>query len=586
MEGTYRQIPYGITDFERIRRENYYYVDKTRFIRQMEEAGSFLFLLRPRRFGKSLFANMLAAYYDVKMADMYEDIFQGLDIYDRPTKERNKYMVLKFNFSAVDPDPKKMEVSFNSVVLQDIRKCVIWYKDYLPVDALATISGIENCDEALRVFCSLVKQVKHQIYLIIDEYDNFANTLLSYDEEGYRKLTHGTGFFRLFFNLIKEMTTDNQAAIQRLFITGVTPLCLSDVSSGFNIARNLSMEYEFNEAMGFSEREVRTMLEYYRDACGTFQHSIDEIIETIKPWYNNSCFAKDSIPDDRMFNSDMVLYFLNCYVPYGKYPENYIDMNVASDMEKTRKMLSYDRRNDEKSRIIEQILDQGYIDRAIPQAFRLEDLGKKDSLVGLLYYLGLLSWGRTERGFVCPVITNQVVLEQYYTYMSRHYQEKSEWRIDSEEINDLGRMAAREGDILPLLEYLCGQMNEQTAARDFNRDGEAFVKGYLLALLGNNNGCFVCTSESPLHHGYVDIMLRPMADFTEAFLIELKYCKPNSAESTVEQLYADAKNQLADYAQSHALTLEAQSRGWTLHRIALVVRGWELERLEELTNYV
>lgn len=582
MKGTYRQIPYGLTDFERIRRENYYYIDKTRFIRKAEEAGNFLFLLRPRRFGKSLFANMLAAYYDVNMAHRYDDIFRGLDIYAHPTKERNKYMVLKFNFSAVDPDPEKMEASFNTVVLHDIRDCAIRYKELLPVDAINVISGIGDCGEALRAFCSLVRQAMHQIYLIIDEYDNFANTLLSYDEAGYRKLTHGTGFFRLFFNQIKELTTDNQATIQRLFITGVTPLCLSDVSSGFNIARNLSMEYEFNEVMGFSEQEVRTMLEYYRDACGTFRHTIDEIIETIKPWYNNSCFAEKSIPDDRMFNSDMVLYFLNCYVPHGEYPKDFIDMNVASDMEKTRKMLSYDRRNDEKSRIIEQILDQGYIDRAIPQTFRLEDLGKKDSLVGLLYYLGLLSWGRTERGFICPVITNQVVLEQYYTYMSRYYQEKSEWRIDSEEINDLGRMAAREGEILPLLSYLCGQMNEQTAARDFNRDGESFVKGYLLALLGNNNGCFVCTSEYPLNHGYVDIMLRPLADFNEAFLIELKYCKPNSTEAAVEKLYSEAIAQLADYTQSHDLALEAQSRGWTLHRIALVVRGWETERLEEI----
>lgn len=582
MEGTYRQIPYGITDFERIRKENYYYVDKTRFIRKVEEAGTFLFLLRPRRFGKSLFANMLAAYYDVKMADRYDDIFRGLEIYDKPTAERNKYMVMKFNFSAVDPDPEKVNDSFNTNVLIQLREFVKKYAEFLPAEAKDVVATATNSNDAFAALMSLVRWSDYRIYLIVDEYDNFANTLLSYDEAGYKKLTHGTGFFRLFFNSLKAATTDNQAVIQRLFITGVTPLCLSDVTSGFNIGRNLSMDYEFNESMGFSEQEVRTMLEYYRDARGTFQHSIDEIVETIKPWYNNSCFAEKSIPDDRLFNSDMVLYFLNCYVPHGFYPESFIDMNVASDMEKTRKMLSYDRRNDEKSRIIEQILDQGYIDRAIPQAFRLEDLGKKDSLVGLLYYLGLLSWGRTERGFICPVITNQVVLEQYYTYMSRYYQEKSEWRIDSDEINDLGRMAAREGDMLPLLEYLCGQMNEQTAARDFNRDGEAFVKGYLLALLGNNNGCFVCTSESPLHHGYVDIMLRPMADFNEAFLIELKYCKPNSADSIVEQLYADARTQLADYAQSHALAIEAHSRGWRLHRIALVVRGWELERLEEV----
>lgn len=577
-----RQIPYGISDFERLRTENYYYVDKTRFISMIERAGSYVFLLRPRRFGKSLLTNAIAAYYDVKMADKFEAIFKGTDIYDNPTKERSKYMVLKFNFSEVDADPKKVNKSFDDNVMLELKGFVTKYADLLPTDTMQSVCASKSCESALKALMMHVAQSQYRVYLIIDEYDNFANTLLSYDEEGYRTLTHGTGFFRLFFNCLKAATTDNGSAITRMFITGVTPLTLSDVTSGFNIGLNLSMDHQFNEAMGFNESEVRAMLEYYRDATGTFKHTVDELVDIMKPYYNNSCFNEDSLDDDRMFNSDMVLFFLKNYLPYGKIPNNMIDPNVKSDMNKVRKMVSFDKRNEGKGKVIERILNYGYITSVVDSEFMLSDLGNKSSLISLLYYLGLLSYGMDDRGYPALVITNQVVREQYYTYLANFYSESLGWQADSDDLNDLGIVANRNGEVLPLLKYICSQMTEQTSNRDFNREGESFVKGYIVATMGNNNNYFVCRTEQEYNHGYCDIVMRPRQGGNHAYIVELKYLKPSATDNAVQKDYDDAVSQLRKYANSHPFVQECADHGWTLHRIVCVVRGWILERLEEL----
>ena len=584
MSNDIKKIPYGMADFERIRTQNYYYVDKTRFIRQMEEAGSYVFLLRPRRFGKSLLANTLAAYYDVKMADKYERIFQGLDIYNNPTPEHNQYMVLKFSFSSIDDNPERVEASFNDYVSFTIEEFSKKYAAYLPEETLASVTSTPSAGVAFNRLILLAKRASRRIYLIIDEYDNFANTLLTYDEVGYNTLTHGTGFYRYFFKQIKDATSDNNAAISRMFITGVTPLALSDVTSGFNIGMNLSMNECFNEAIGFTEQEVQTMLEYYRDARGTFRHSVEEIMERIKPYYNNSCFAKGAIDRDRMFNSDMTLYFINNYAPSGFFPEQMIDPNVTSDMNKVRKMLSYGQEMENKSQIIEQIQNDGYIISSVVPEFKLADLGAESSLVSLMFYLGLLSYGTDEEGYPALVITNQVVREQYYTYLNDYYSQNMQWQTDANVLQRQAIQAHRRGQILPLLAYICDQMREQTSNRDFNREGESFVKGYVTATIGNNNAWFVCRTEQELNHGYCDIAMRPLQEGLHAYLVELKYLKPSAPDKEVEACYNQSVTQLRAYAISHPYVRECQAHGWTLHNISLIIRGWKMARLVEVES--
>lgn len=401
---------------------------------------------------------------------------------------------------------------------------------------------------------------------------------------GYNTLTHGTGFYRYFFKQIKDATSDNDAAISRMFITGVTPLALSDVTSGFNIGMNLSMNECFNEAIGFTEQEVQTMLEYYRDARGTFRHSVEEIMERIKPYYNNSCFAKGAIDRDRMFNSDMTLYFINNYAPSGFFPEQMIDPNVTSDMNKVRKMLSYGQEMENKSQIIEQIQNDGYIISSVVPEFKLADLGAESSLVSLMFYLGLLSYGTDEEGYPALVITNQVVREQYYTYLNDYYSQNMQWQTDANVLQRQAIQAHRRGQILPLLTYICDQMREQTSNRDFNREGESFVKGYVTATIGNNNAWFVCRTEQVLNHGYCDIAMRPLQEGLHAYLVELKYLKPSAPEKEVEACNNQSVTQLRAYAISHPYVRECQAHGWTLHNISLIIRGWKMARLEEVES--
>ena len=254
-----RLIPYGETDYVTIRKENSYYVDKTAFIPYFENAAKYIMFLRPRRFGKSLFLNTLDAYYDVLRKDEFEQNFGGLDIYKNPTPRQGQYMVLKFGFASVDSRKENVEDSFNDNVLTSLRRFAKKYAEYLPNGFYEIMSEYDNSYLAFNRFRELTTGLEYKVYIMIDEYDNFANTLFSTDEDAYKQLTHGDGFFRLFFNVLKDMTTDNNAPVERLFLTGVSPLTLSDVTSGFNIALNLSVRNQLNDAMGFSESDVRAM---------------------------------------------------------------------------------------------------------------------------------------------------------------------------------------------------------------------------------------------------------------------------------------------------------------------------------------
>ncbi|MEQ8168989.1 MAG: AAA family ATPase, partial [Candidatus Eremiobacterota bacterium] len=217
-----KKIPYGISDFDRIRRQNYYYVDKTGFIGNIEDSPPYLFLIRPSRFGKSLFLSLMECYYDIKRKDDFEEIFSGTYIYDNPIEERNKYLILKFNFSAVRSNITEVEESFNNMIRLDALAFIEKYKDLIKDtdgEMYRTIKDVRQASEILKYVISFVKN-KGKIYLLIDEYDNFTNTIISSQgKERYMAITHGEGFYRHFFNVIKWGTTGSDAPVSKLFIT-------------------------------------------------------------------------------------------------------------------------------------------------------------------------------------------------------------------------------------------------------------------------------------------------------------------------------------------------------------------------------
>lgn len=576
-----RLIPYGETDYVTIRKENSYYVDKTAFIPYFETAAKYIMFLRPRRFGKTLFMNMLAAYYDVLEKDNYEQNFGGLDIYNHTTPNQGKYMILKFSFASVDSRKENVEDSFNTLVFDTIAAFVDRYEKYLPENAAEYIAGANGKSNiALTRLIHLSNKTPYKIYIMIDEYDNFANTLFSTDEDAYRDLTHGDGFFRLFFNVLKDMTSTNNALIGRILISGVSPLTLSDVTSGFNIARNMSIDANLNAAMGFAESEVRAMLEYYRDETGVFKHSVDELIDIMKPVYDNYCFSSGMIDEERVFNSDMVLYFvMNYQSQKGRLPEKLVDPNVSTDFFKMEKMVKIENDYGEKSRIIMDIVNTGKAYFELNPEFAIAELSTSDNLQSLLYYMGLLSFGLDEDGVPCFVVPNETVRLQYCRYIEKCYTQIIGWRTDVDILSRHWNTLVFKGDCKPFISYIASVMEENSSVRDFDAQGEFFVKGFFLSHFCKSSS-FLAFTELEAGHGFTDMFLEPLGYKRHAYMIELKYCKKNSSDDTVAQLKEDANAQLQRYIADHRIAEKCADKKWELHTAVVVFRGWKMEVLE------
>ncbi len=422
-----KRIPYGKADFNEFKEKNLYYVDKTRFIADIEEKGSFLFLIRPRRFGKSLFLGILEAYYDIAFKDRFDFLFEGTGIHQNPTNEKNSYMVLKLNFSAVKPDISTVEESFNDYIKESIYSFVLKYQELLDIDPEKTKEELfakKNASEVMVKFLNDCKRVKKKLYVIIDEYDNFANTILSESgEQAFIAITHGTGFLRAFFNVVKAGTTDMNAPVSRLFMSGVSPVTMDDVTSGFNIATNITLDPDINEIMGFTREEVETMIEYYRQS-GKVRHSTTELIDIMSQWYNHYRFSLDA--DTDLFNTVHILYFLQQYLLRSKIPYNFIDRNAMIDYKKLRHLIIIDKKgtpmvNGNFSQL-QQILETGQAITHIQSGFPAEELTKPGNFLSLLFYFGLLTINKTTlTGQTVLTIPNEFVKRLFYDFIKDTY---------------------------------------------------------------------------------------------------------------------------------------------------------------------
>lgn len=281
MKKEIKSLAYGVSDFEKIQGRGNYYVDKTRFIPRLEE-NDFIFFVRPRRFGKSLWLSILETYYDVAKKDRFEQFFHDTWIVNNPTEEQGMHLVLTFNFSMVRAEPNEVEASFEVYGKIQIHGFLKKYKNYFPKDEIISIQNHENVSAKLTALFDSASKHQLHIYILIDEYDNFANTILSTaGEKAYHDLTHGDAFYRHFFAVLKGGTGSSGGGLKRIFITGVSPVTMDDVTSGFNIGRNLSLSPYFSEMVGFNESEVRTMLEYYQKV-GAFQQDVEESLALMR----------------------------------------------------------------------------------------------------------------------------------------------------------------------------------------------------------------------------------------------------------------------------------------------------------------
>ncbi|WP_455620656.1 ATP-binding protein [Parabacteroides sp.] len=569
-----KQIPYGITDFERIRTENYYYVDKTRYIAEVERGASFFFLIRPRRFGKSLFLNIMRWYYDINKTDRFEELFGGLYIASHPTPERGKYLVLDFNFSEVNPDPKQLIRSFDDHCATRFQEFAYFYERFFSPDFREELEKRDHADEKLNYLLSEASRRNLPIYLFIDEYDNFTNAILANAGElSYKQLTHGTGFFRYFFNKLKGGATGN-GPIKRMFITGVSPVTMDDVTSGFNIGVNMTTDFRFNGIIGFTEAEVREMLAYYKEETG-FEDSVDRLIEIMKPWYDNYHFSEKCL-NEPMYNSDMALYFINNYLPLKSVPDKMIDNNIRTDYNKLRHLIRLDKRLGVNASIIQEIVNNGETSAIIKDAFPAEDIIKPDNFKSLLYYFGLLSIKGTKRGDTLLGIPNLTVREQLYSYLIATYKEADIFSLELYELHDLVKGMAYDGDWKPVFEYFAAELERQSAIREFI-EGEAHVKGFLLAYLGMIR-TYILYPEYEANKGYADFYMMPdlihQPEIAYSYIVEVKYARRDAADTEIETLKAEAAIQLRRYAADPRVhTTKGETE---LRLITLVFKGWEL----------
>ena len=578
---TYRKrIPYGMMNFVDVRERDCYFVDKTRFIPIMEQSNMFFFFIRPRRFGKSLTLSMLKHYYDINQADQFEKLFGDLYIGKNPTEERNSYLIIQLDFSLIGGAFGNYKQSMDGHCRIRFESFCSSYASLLPEETKDELHKANGAVEQLQVLIDMCDKAGQKIYLFIDEYDHFTNDILSDANrlDDYENETHGEGYLRKFFNTIKAGTS---SSLGRCFVTGVSPVTMDDLTSGFNIGTNYSTSPEFNELVGFTEEDVREMLDYYRTTV-EFHHTTDELIEVMKPWYDNYCFAEKRYGRTTMYNSNMVLYFVDNYIRSGcQIPDNMIEDNIRTDYNKLRMLIRKDKEFAHDASVIQTLVSQGYITGELKKGFPAKFIANPDNFISLLYYFGMLTIDGTLYGETKFTIPNQVVREQLFGYLLDTYNE-IDLSYSSYDKNKLDSRLAYLGEWREYFQYIADCLYTYASQRD-KMKGEAFVHGFTLAMTAQNK-FYRPESEKDTQGGYADIFLLPMTeiykDMQHSYIIELKYAKGKDSDEVVARLREEAITQANRYAETEVVKRNIGHT--TLHKIVVVYRGMEMVVCEEI----
>ena len=588
MEQQVKRVPYGVADFAQVIEQNQYYVDKTMFIPELEKQPSNLFFIRPRRFGKSIFLSMLYSYYDCAQSHKFQSLFGNLWIGQHPTPLQGKYQVLFLDFSQITGNIDKLETKFNSYLSINLDAFVRQYSEYYQAE-MEEILAQEDFEEKMELIFKAAKAHKYHLYLIIDEYDNFTNVILNErGEKVYHAITHADGFYRDVFKKFK-------GNFERIFMMGVSPVTLDDVTSGFNIGWNISIKPEFDEMLGFSTTDVVEMFTYYKEHGSIPADSdIDAIVNDMKPWYDNYCFAKQALKKKtRMFNCDMVLYYLRNYMDNGCSPRQMIDPNTRTDYGKMKKLLQFDKLDGERKGIIRKIAEEEQIVTQLYESFSAYQIPKAEIFPSLLFYYGMLTIKGTRGSKLILGIPNNNVRKQYYGYLEEEYQAKA--YVDVNQLTDYYYDMAYDGKWEEGLRFMADAYAKVSSVRD-GIEAERNLQGFFMAYL-NLNDYYITAPELELNHGYCDFFLLP--DLTHyasqhSYILELKVLSKKDFSAIVEgeftedgkpmtkaeKQWREALDQIHRYAE--APRVEALRQGTKLHLIIMQFEGWELKRMEEV----
>ena len=548
------KLPYGLSDFKRVRTENWYYIDKTNFIEKIENEQSFLFFLRPRRFGKSLTISMLEAYYDIYYKEQFDEIFKDTYVINNLTPLKSSFYTLKFDFSAVDITD--YESSFRNHILLRMNDFCDRYNIKI-IDIENPISRLES----LFIHCN---KNNLPIYILIDEYDNFVTKLLVSDIEAYKNIvTSKNAIYKEFFTMLKVGTS---GAIKKMFFTGVSPLALYDVTSGSNIGKNISLKEDFNDMVGVTKDELKQMISFYG-----LEEKKERIINRCNEWYNSYRFHKDV--KHTIYNSDMILYYFDNIIRTHQEPDDLIDVNVRTDYSKLKFLVYTNKKlNGNFEMLNKLILGEDVITTKIKDNFSAFELANEDNFKSFIYSLGFVTIEKYRIALKLK-IPNQTLKKLLSEFIDYAYKDFSDHNMKVETLNNSLLDLAYEKD-LTAFKYMAQVIKESSSIRDYI-DGENFVKAYLMAYL-NLNTFYELKSEVESNKGYIDILLDPILDEVPyGVIIELKYIKRTEFnENVLEKQILQAKKQLQQY-----------DMGERYIKVVLVFNGWEMVFCEELEEY-
>ena len=570
-----RKIPYGVSSFPLIRREDYLYVDKTHFIKEVEKTKT-LIHLRPRRFGKSLFLSMLDSYYDIAKADKFDDLFTGLNIHKNPTKNRNNYYMLRFNFSGVQNVREgDLEQGFFNKVKDGVTRFINKYK--LDIE-------LEKSDQAADLLASLVKGfeklgLSHKIYILIDEYDHFTNSVLAGDGQEFLALLRRGGFVRSFYEVIKENA--ELEIIERIFITGVMSITLDSMTSGFNIDTNVTTNKRFTDVMGFSAVEVKDVLKMTFFEEGEQDHPVQltpseqaEVYEIFVENYNGYLFSEES--STKVFNSTLIMYYLKHYLPEKRLLRNLIDPNLNQSSTTIENIVSL--KNPEQNYdLIRQIVEDSEVAGKLQSFMDIDKKFERNDVITMLFNIGLLTikGQGTRTKFEMP---NKIIEQIYYQYLSELIQKKAGYKLDIESQELALEALGEKGDIMPLTK-LVEEFLTHIANVNLRQFDEKYIKLVYLMLIYITDQ-FKVYDEFPAGNGFIDILLEkaPVSFATYEALIELKYIKKKEAtpERIEKELQAGIK-QVEGYLQDDRVNRLAN-----LKKFVIVFSGHEAVRVEVL----
>jgi hypothetical protein len=575
MEG-YKELPYGIANFRELVEEDFYYVDKTPFLEEMR-GTRFLMLLRPRRFGKSLFLSMLSCYYDVNNRDNFDTLFKGTWIADNPTNECGKYQVLALDFSRIgSKSPVDLEEKFNIYCCDRVNRFMERYKACYPQNVYQNILDSTSFVTKLNRLNDYAQDERIPLCLLVDEYDNFTNTILASEgHEVYHAITHADGFYRDVFKLFKGM-------FSRIVLTGVSPVTFNDLTSGFNIATDVTMFPEYNATIGFSTEEVQQMLRYYQER-GLLPTDTTAILKEMTEWYDGYCFSEDALEEgQQIFNSTMVINYLRYYIRHNRPPKMLVDKNTRTDYDKLRQLLKLDSLNGDRKKNFVQIAQDGYVIENVCDSFQAEKLTNPDMFTSLLFYYGMLTYVKREPFGIVLGIPNKNVCKLFYDYLMEEYNKILP--LDVAVLATLFNGAAVDGKWREMIEYLCQKLHESSSIRCMI-EGERNAQGFLLAYLSLSS-YYLTAPEVEVNHGYCDFFLMPntqkVANIAHSYIIELKYLSSIDTDTKAAAQWQEAVAQLHQYVQAPKVRL--LSSGTTLHGIVLQIKGTELLRTEEVVS--